>query len=366
MSVIATAALLRSPDAPFELTPVELDGLQPDEILVDIEACGICHTDIGSRHIVPTPSVLGHEGAGRVEAVGKAVTDLKPGDRVILSYGHCGHCPECESGQAFQCERGVEANFTGKRLDRPSPISISGEGRVSAAFFQQSSFATKAVALARSAVKVDTDLPAHALAPLGCGVLTGAGSVINTLGVRPGEPLGVWGAGAVGLSAILAGILVGANPLIAIDIVPSRLDLARELGATHTIDAREGDVASRLRDIAPRGLRHALETTSNEHALNDALASLGMGGTCGIVNVPRGGEAYPLALAPVFFTASALKGVFFGSSLPRTLLPRLIGLHEAGRFPFDRLIRTYPFAEINQAMADSENGSVIKPVLVMK
>ena len=364
MTVQATAALLRNPAGPFALEPIDLDDPAGDELLVRIEACGICHTDLLGRTRLPTPSILGHEGVGVVERTGALVHGFAPGDRVVLSFGFCGACPECAGDHAFRCDRSVETNFAGRRLDGGTTARTPAGETVHAAFFQQSSFVTHALAPARSAVKVGRELPPELLAPLGCGVMTGAGTVLNRFRAGPGAGIGVWGAGAVGLSAVMAARLAGLSPIVAVDVVPHRLELARELGATHAFDARD-DVTAQVRAIAPRGLPFTLETTGNEQALKAAMESLGMGGCCAMVTVPHRGAPFSFTPAPVFVRAATLAGVFFGDSSPRSFIPELIAHHLAGRFPYDRLVRTYDFAAINRAVDDTASGAVVKPVLLM-
>ena len=213
-----------------------------------------------------------------------------------------------------------------------------GDGLLHGAFFQQSSFATHALATERNAVPVSPDLALHELAPLGCGIQTGAGAVMNSLDVRAGESLAVFGVGSVGLSAVMAGAVVGALPIIAVDVHPQRLELARELGATHAIDAREGDVSVRIRDVTGRGVNHTLETSADEQAFGDAITCLSMGGTCALVTVPHLGEPFSFAPRTLIALEATLKGVLEGSSIPDVFIPRLIDLYEKGKFPIDRLI----------------------------
>ncbi len=359
-----TAAVVREPGAPFEFEKLQLDELRDDEVLVQVVATGICHTDIGSQARLPMPVVLGHEGAGIVERVGRSVTKVGEGDSVLLTFGFCGVCPSCREGAPFRCDDMGLLQFGCQRADGGATI-FSDQGSIHGAFFQQSSFATHALATERNTIPVDSNLALHELAPLACGIQTGAGAVMNALDVRAGESLAVFGVGSVGLSAVMAARVVGAQPIVAIDVHSQRLDLARDLGATHAIDARDGDVSARVRDITRRGVNYSLETSANEQAFNDALACLAMGGACAIVTVPHLGEPFPFAPRTLVQHGTKLIGVLEGASVPDVYIPRLIELYRNGRFPIDRLITTYPFAEINQAVADSHAGKVIKPVLLM-
>jgi aryl-alcohol dehydrogenase len=243
-------------------------------------------------------------------------------------------------------------------------MRLAGEP-VTAAFFQQSSFATHAITLERNVVPIDQGLSAQMAAPLGCGIMTGAGSILNTLKVGAKDSLVVYGAGTVGLSAIMAGHIVGAAPLIAVDINVGRLELALELGATHAFSAVEGEIPERVREVCPRGATFSFESSGVEQALNDAIACLAIGGHCGMVTVPHSGQKYPFSPSEVFYRAANLQGIFVGSSVPQTLLPQLIEFQREGRFPYDRLIKTYDFSDINQAFRDMKSGKAIKPVLLM-
>jgi len=359
-----TAAVVREPGGPFEFEKLQLDKLRDEEILVRIVATGICHTDIGSQSRLPMPVVLGHEGAGIVERVGRSVTKISKGDSVVLTFGSCGICPSCLEGAPFRCDDMGRLQFGCQRSDGGATI-ISGQGPVHGAFFQQSSFATHALATERNTIPVASNVALHELAPLACGIQTGAGAVMNSLDVRAGESLAVFGVGSVGLSAVMAARVVGAQPIIAIDVHSHRLDLACDLGATHKIDARDGDVSARVRDITSRGVNYSLETSASEQAFNDGLDCLAMGGACAIVTVPHHGEPFPFAPRTLVQKSAKLIGVLEGASVPNVFIPRLIELYRTGRFPIDRLITTYPFAEINQAVADSQAGTVVKPVLLM-
>jgi aryl-alcohol dehydrogenase len=360
----ATAAILRKPEGRFVLESVELDELRRDEVLVRNEASGICHTDLLARERVPLPAVLGHEGAGVVEAVGEAVTRVRVGDHVVVSYPWCGTCDRCNSGEPYLCARHMQLAFSGARLDGSRSLTLGGRP-ISSAFFQQSSFATRCIALERAVVPVRADQPSRLVAAIPCGVQTGAGAVLNTLRVSAQHSLAVFGVGAVGLSAIMAGHLVGAFPLIAIDIVPERLALACELGASHAIDARTDDIAAQIREIAHEGADFTLETSGNEQALNDAVLALASGGTCGMVIAPHLGQKYPFSPSEIFSRGARLIGIIQGSAVPRLFLNKLLELHERGRFPFERMIKYYDFSAINEAIADTQAGRTIKPVLEM-
>ena len=364
MAKTATAAVLEAAGAPFRLRQVELDALRDDEVLVRIQACGICHTDLKFQERLTLPAVFGHEGAGVVEELGAKVQGVRPGDRVMLSYPWCGHCPPCAKAEPYCCERIPKLKFGGSRLDGSQPLSWNG-APITSAFFQQSSFATYAIAHVHTLVPVQTELPPAMLAALPCGVQTGAGAVLNTFAAGAGDSLAVIGVGAVGLSAIMAGKLAGAAPLVAVDLVRSRLELALELGATHVFDAGEEDVAARVREAVPHGLRFVLDTSDSLAGLNTGVSCLGQGGTIGIVSAPQAGASFPFSTRGLFDRVANLQCIVQGSSVPQQFLPRLLQLHEQGRFPYEKLVTAYDFAAINDALADMGSGKAIKPVLVM-
>ncbi|KFF98907.1 aryl-alcohol dehydrogenase [Streptomyces scabiei] len=360
-----TAAVSRESLTVPELEQVDLEDPGPDEVLVRIVATGICHTDINAhsgRGIpVPQPIVLGHEGAGVVEAVGAGVTRLGPGDHVVLSGNSCGVCPSCLNARPTYCREAMHAAFGGARRDGSSPITRAGE-RVAAMFFGQSSFATYAVAPARSAVLLPKDAPLHLMGPLGCGVVTGAGSVLEAFGLRPGQSIAVFGTGGVGLAAVMAARLAGARHIVAVDIHRHRLDLAMELGAT---DAVLGDAAAgqALRRIEPEGFDFAYVTADVPSVFATATTCLGVEGTLGYVVAP-GGEWVP---DTGFLLAGGrrLQGIIGGSANPHVLIPQLIEYWRAGRFPFDRLIEEFAFSDFARAWTETSSGRVIKAVLRM-
>jgi aryl-alcohol dehydrogenase len=364
-----TAAVIREKGGPFILEELDLEAQpRPDEVLVRVVATGICQTDVHVRnqdYPVPLPVVLGHEGAGVVERVGDGVTTVEPGDHVALSYQACGHCRSCLSGHQPYCQYAFEINFGAARLDGSNALRAKreqGGGEIHGHFFGQSSFATYALATERNVVKVPHDVPLELVGPLGCGFQTGAGAVMNSLRPPAASSLAVFGAGAVGLAAIMAARIVGANPIIAVDVIPERLSLAAELGATHTINGKQEDTRRRIAEITGRGADYVLEITGRPQMLKLALDLLAPLGTAALIGgAPAGTEA------PVDMTAllggRTLRGIAQGDSIPQVFIPKLIDLYRAGLFPFDRLVRFYEFGEINQAVADAQRGDVIKPIL---
>ena len=316
-------------------------------------ASGICHTDIDlcdDWDSTDTPVVLGHEGAGVVEQVGKRVKNVRSGDHVVLSYQSCGHCRQCKRGHPTDCESFWQANFGFERLDGSNAMQRSG---VRGHFFGQSSFATKALATERNLVKVSKGLPLEMLAPLGCGMQTGAGTVMNSLKLSKGASIAIFGTGSVGLAAVMAAHIVGVDPIIGVDIKPHRLTVALELGVTHVIDNRHDEVASRIRDITGGGIDYVVETTGSWEMHRLAIEVLNPHGTVALLTGASGTGSLPEGRKSI--------GIIQGDAIPQRFIPKLISLHRAGRFPFDRLVKFYDFREINEAIADARRGTTIKP-----
>lgn len=359
----AYAAVLPAAEAAFSIEPVELQGPRKGEILVRIEASGICHTDVDARRLVPVPSVLGHEGVGYVEALGEGVDDLAVGDRVVLSYPACERCPNCRGGRRSRCPQHPSLAFAGHRADGSRPVAWRGVP-VASAFFQQSSFATHAIAVAGNAIKVDSGLPAALLAALPCGVITGAGAVLHVLAVREGERVLVCGAGAVGLAAVMAARIGGASRIVVLDRHPARCALARELGATDTVGGERGALERCVAE-AGGGVHLALDTTGSASVMRRMFGVLEAGGRCGIVTEPPPGSDEAGLLAALFARAATLHSVYMGDAVPRAFIPQLLRWHAEGRFPVDRMVHTFALADINAAFAAAADGRVVKPVLLM-
>jgi len=366
MSITTQAAVVDSPGAPFTVYDVELDDLRADEVLVRMKAAGLCHTDLGVASgglPFPLPGVLGHEGAGVVEAVGTDVTSVGPGDHVVLSFTSCGSCANCRDGHPAYCATWLPANLIGgARTDGSATISRDGEP-LGSHFFGQSSFARAAIVDERSVVKVDPALPLELLAPLGCGVQTGVGAVWNVLEPRPGSTVVVAGAGAVGLSAVMAAALTPALRIVAVDIAPRRLDLARKLGATHVIDANTEDFATRIAEITGgAGCDGVIETTGNVKVLRQAVDALAARGTVVIIGAPPFGTEVNLDVNGML-GGKKVVGVTLGDSETQGLIPTLAAMVADGRLPVSELISSYDFADIQRAVTDVTSGVAIKPVL---
>jgi aryl-alcohol dehydrogenase len=361
------AAVVNEEGGPFRIESVELEAPQANEVLVRVVGAGVCHTDMIVRdqlYPTPLPAVLGHEGSGVVEAVGANVTDVEPGDRVVLSFDYDDDCPSCHAGHPAYCEDFFAHNFGGSRPeDGTSPLS-RGDEELSGRFFGQSSFATHAIATERNVVTVDDDVPLELLGPLGCGVQTGAGAVINTLDPQAGSSIAVFGAGSVGLSAVMAANLKGCTDIVSIDIKGNRLQKAYGLGATETVNPETvDDVVAAVREATAGGPDYAVETTGVADVAEQAVDTLTQRGTLAVVGAPALGTRASYDVNDLILNGRSITGVVEGDSNPKEFIPDLIELYRQGKFPFDELVTYYDFEEIEQAIEDSENGDSIKPIL---
>jgi aryl-alcohol dehydrogenase len=356
-----SAAVSRADTPAPRIEELELEEPRPGEMRIRLVATGICHTDLHEhpgRH-APHPIVLGHEGAGVVETLGEGVRGFEPGDHVILSGSSCGQCPSCKANRPTYCDLAMPLCFGGQRLD--GSTAFPG---VHSHFFGQSSFASHAIVPERTAVKMARDLPLEKLGPLGCGVVTGAGAVIEAFKLGYGQTIAVFGVGGVGLSAVMAARLVGASRIVAVDLNPDRLELARELGATNLVRADADDVVVQVRATTGRGVNYSFVTANAPAAHTAALEALAMNGTSGFVAAPLGD--WKPAMFPMLAGGKQLRGILGGDAHPGLFIPQLAEYWRQGRFPFDRLLTFYPFAEIERAFADAHSGKAIKPVLLME
>ena len=358
-----TAAVLRETGKPLSLETLDLEAPRPGEVVVRLVSSGVCHTDMG---VIATaapeqlPVVLGHEGAGVVEAVGEGVTGLVPGDHVVLSYNHCGACDHCRGGITAHCRSFVPLNLTGARLDGSSPLSAAGQN-VFGHFFGQSSFSQYVIATQRNAVKIDPGTPLEMLGPLGCGVQTGAGAVLNSLNPQPGSSIAVFAAGSVGLSAVLAAV-VACTTIIAVDPQPDRLALAQRLGATHVVNPAEEEPVEAIRGITGTGAQYSVDAIALPAVVRQALECLQSPGVCASVGFQGMSNQVTIDQGHLLFGRSLI-GVIEGDAVPHRFIPHLLGLHRDGRFPFDELITTFPFERINEAIDAAHHGKVVKAVL---
>ncbi|MGI9272623.1 MAG: NAD(P)-dependent alcohol dehydrogenase [Woeseiaceae bacterium] len=368
------AAIATASDAPFAVTAVKLKAPAANEIRVRIVATSICHTDLMTKGkaLCAFPIVLGHEGVGVVDALGRDVSGFDIGDHVILSYDSCGNCPQCDIAKPSYCDNHGSLNFAGTRPsgEKTHRSSGSDEADIFGSFFQQSSFATYALSHTSNTIKVDKSLPLATLAPLGCGVQTGAGTVFNTLQVVADSSLAVFGCGCVGLSAIMAAKIAGARNIIAIDVNTARLDMAMELGATHRIAPEDfsdsNALVEHIKALSERsGCQYAIDTTGIPDVLHQAFDCCGpLGVTAMIAPGVPGTEVSVemLGLLP----GKSLRGVIQGDSVSKEFIPKLIEHWQRGEFPFNKLITEYSGIDNIEAAASAmASGDVIKPVVIV-
>jgi len=345
----------------FSIEELEMSEPGPESILVRMAGCGLCHTDVKAREGgmgVPMPAVVGHEGAGVVERVGASVTKIKPGDHVVLTGDSCGACPTCVGGNPAYCDRMMPLNFTDGRAGEPGSFSKGG-AVIHGHFFGQSSFSNYAVTRERNTIPVRKDAPLEILGVLGCGVQTGAGAIVNSLHPPAGSAIAIFGAGPVGLSAVMGAVVCGCSTVVAVDVLEPRLAMARQLGATHTVLAgTRVHVAEEIKKLVSGGVGYAFDTTGRADSNQQAIESLAAKGFFGFCATPP--EAPKMST--VMIRGLTIRGIVQGDSVPDTFIPHLIELHMKGRFPFDKLVTKYPFEKINQAIEDQAAGKVVKPV----
>ena len=351
---------------PLRIQEVELDPPGPGEVLVRIAAAGLCHSDlsvINGDRPRPLPMVLGHEAAGIVEEVGLGVDDLARGDHVVLVFmPSCGHCLPCMEGRPALCEPGAAANGAGTLLSGARRLRRGGEPVNH--HVGVSAFAEYATVSRRSLVKIDPELPLDEAALFGCAVLTGAGAVINTAGVRPGQTVAVVGLGGVGLCALLAAIASGAREVVAVDVLPEKLAFARQLGATITFDAGEDRVAEAIREATHGGVDFAFELAGSAKALELAWAITRRGGTTITAGLPHPSARLPVPIVQLVAEERALKGSYIGTAVPARDVPRLIDLFRRGRLPVDRLVSgRLSLDEINEGFDRLARGQAIRQIV---
>lgn len=348
---------------------VELEAPRAGEALVRIHAAGVCHSDLhtyrGELRTTP-PVVLGHEGAGIVEAVGPGVTRVKPGDRVMINWlPSCLECPSCLAGRPTLCER-FPATTIQSLMPDGTMRHTTQDGLKLKPYLSSATMAEYAVIHQNGLVPIPDDVPFDVAAVIGCAVMTGVGAVLNTAQIAPGSAAVVIGCGGVGLSALLGCVLAGCDPLIAVDVVPSKLDFARELGASHTINGREEDVIKRLRDITRIGPDYAFDSVGAAVTIKQALMGVRAGGTAVVMGMHSLKEEVPISAAALIAQNKRLLGCFAGQSRPLVDLPKLISLYRSGKLPVGKLIsHRYALDEAQQAFADLEAGKTARGVLML-
>ncbi|WP_053363056.1 NAD(P)-dependent alcohol dehydrogenase [Bacillus sp. FJAT-27251] len=349
------AAVTPKTGQPFEITDIELPELESKDVLIKVTASGICHTDVSGRDtgMVNPPAVLGHEGSGIVEKIGSEVTGLQKGDHVVVSFASCGKCDNCLANHPAHCRYYAELNLN-SHIDKDTNKLVSR-------FFGQSSFATYSLVNQRNVVKIDKDMDLALAAPLGCGLQTGASTVLNVLKPEADSSIAVFGVGAVGLSAIMAAKIAGCKNIIAIDLHDNRLELAEELGATASIKSgKDVDIAEKIKAITGVGVQNVLDTTGVDMVIEQAILSLDTFGKLATVVTDY---SLNIPLETLALGGNSIVGTSQGDAIPQKFIPELISYYKKGQFPFDRMVKFYEFDQINKAFEESENGSVIKPVL---
>ena len=348
------AAILWEQGQPLSVEPAELDAPGPGEVLVEIKAAGVCHSDLHpARGDWPakTPLVLGHEGAGIVREVGAGVTRTRPGEHVVLCWAPaCGECAPCREGKAALCDRVEKVSFRNKL---PSGAArIHARGKDVAPFLGTACFSDFVVVPEAGAIPVPHDVPFDALATIGCAVVTGVGAVANAAQVPRGARVAVIGAGGVGLNVVQGAAIAGCDEIIAIDLRPVPLQIARQFGATHTIDAST-DVPAQVRGLTGgRGADFVFDTVGSPATLNTALTSTRKGGAVVLTGLSRVDSQASFAMFPFVMQEKRLLGSVYGSANPATEISRLVSLYQHGRLKLgERVSRTYPLDKVNDALS---------------
>ena len=359
----ARAAVLHEPGGDPRLSDVTIRPPVDDEVLVRIDAVGICHTDVSVAARWPAkrlPMVFGHEGVGTVVAAGPRARAVE-GQQVVLTFASCGRCADCADGRPAYCDRSTDLNMRGDRRDEASALRLDGEP-ITGGFFGQSSFATHALSRPANTVVLTAALAPELAAPLACSVQTGVGTVLNALSAGPDDALVVFGAGAVGLSAVMGAKIAGCRSIVAVDPVPERLTLATELGATATVDPTAVDAAAAIGDLTGAAPNLAVDTTALPAVIATAMAVLRSCGTLALVGLGALSAELPVGL--ILAKGLRVRGVIEGDSDPHVFIPRLAELVGTGELPVDKLVTTFDLTSFDEAWAAAKAGRVIKPVLL--
>ncbi len=356
------AAVFRAADRPVAIEDVRLKDPGPGEVRVALRAAGLCHSDlsvIDGSIPYPAPVVLGHEGAGVVDAVGPGVTAVREGDAVVLStLAHCGRCPACEVGRPTECR-----NAPNPKESQPFTLA---DGTRAYAFANASAFASRTVIREQSAIPIDARVPFDRAALIGCGVMTGVGAVLNRARVETGASMAVFGLGGIGLSCVQGGVLAGAARIVAVDVVPAKLELARRLGATDVVDAGRDDPVAAIRDLTRGGADYTFEAVGNLAVIRQALEALGPGGALTIVGVPKLGSKLDFVVHALYQN-KAILGCRYGTARPRRDFPMLADLYLGGRLKIDELItRRYALDEFGAALDELRAGGLARGVFTLE
>ncbi|WAH37854.1 zinc-dependent alcohol dehydrogenase family protein [Alicyclobacillus dauci] len=351
---------------PLKIETLDLDPPGPGEVLVRIRAAGLCHSDLsvinGSRPR-PTPMVLGHEAAGEVFEVGEGIQDLKAGDHVVCAFvPSCGHCLPCQEGRPALCEPGAAANGAGTLLS--GERRLHHEGHEIQHHLGVSGFADYAVVARNSLVKVDPEVPFDEVAVFGCAVMTGVGAVVNTAKVPAGSSVAVIGLGGVGLSALLGAKVTGARRIVAVDVNPTKLEFAMELGATDTFDARDPEVVQKIRSATDVGVEYAFETAGAVPAMQTAYGITRRGCTTVTTGLPDPSHLFSFPQVTLTAEERTIKGSYVGSCVPARDIPRYIDLYKQGRLPVDRLLTDrLSLDEINEGFDRLDRGEASRLIV---
>ena len=357
------AAIYHGPGQPLTIEQVEIDNPKEREVLVRTVASGVCHSDlhfVDGLYMWPTPAVLGHEAAGVVEKVGSQVTYLKPGDHVIACLSvFCGYCEECMSGHPNLCSN--KAATQRGQNDKPR---LSQNGKLVNQFADLSGYAEQLLVHENALVKIDHDVPLDRAALIGCGVMTGVGSALNTAKVAPGSQVAVFGAGGVGLAIIQGARVAGARMIIAVDKFKTKLQLAKKLGATHLVDASEGNPVDQIRALTGDGVDYSFEAIGLKVAAEQAYESVRSGGVATIVGMVPLGQKVEIDGFSLLFE-KRIQGCFMGSNRFRIDMPRIIDLYRQGRIDLDDMItRRGKLEDVNEAFRAMKAGEVARTVLM--
>lgn len=351
---------------PISIETIELAPPGPGEVLVRIRAAGLCHSDlsvINGDRPRPMPMALGHEAAGVVEALGDGISDLEPGDHVVMVFmPSCGHCLPCAEGRPALCEPGAKANAAGTLINGAVRLS-SAAGQVHH-HLGVSAFAEYAVVSRNSVVKIDRDLPFVEAALFGCAVLTGVGAVVNTAQLRVGATAVVIGLGGVGLAAVLGARAAGASQIIAVDLSPAKLALARDVGATAVVNGGDADAVEQVRQLTAGGADYVFEMAGSIRALDNAMQMTRRGGMTVTAGLPPPGSALPVNVVQLVGEERTLKGSYIGTCVPLRDIPRFIALYRDGRLPVDRLLSgRLKLDDINEGFDRLHDGSAVRQVI---
>jgi Zn-dependent alcohol dehydrogenase len=355
------AAVFYSTDQPVRIEDVRLRDPGPGEVRVALKAAGLCHSDlsvIDGTIPYPTPVVLGHEGAGIVDAIGLGVTAVKEGDAVIVStLSHCGRCNKCDVGRPTECR-----NAPSPKDAKPFVVN----GKPAFQFANASVFAEYTVVREQGAIPIDARVSFDRAALIGCGVMTGFGAVVNRARVETGATMAVFGVGGIGLNCVQGGVLAGAAKIIAVDVVAQKLEWARRFGATHVIDSSKEDPVAAVKDLTSGGADYTFEAVGNVGVIKQALEALGAGGTLTIVGVPKVGSTLELVVHGLYQNKAVL-GCRYGAARPQRDFPMLADLYLAGKLKIDELItRHYRLEDFDVALADLRQGHLARGVFVME